>query len=178
MTVPDIPTDNTFQDHGDGTRHLRRPGESFLSWQGRRLTNTRTFASLDQESENSQMKRVLTAKDLSAMGIGAIIGTGIFVLTGKNKKQKEKKTPSQVVEDDACFFPRLFSTLHRLPGSSSRRWHPLLVCNVLFVPVMCSLLLRPYKKKGFPPTPTKNVHSNKVKRHSSLFFVFTPSILP
>ncbi|KAF9540005.1 hypothetical protein EC957_004707 [Mortierella hygrophila] len=82
MTVPDMPMDNAFQDHGDGTRHLRRVGESFFSWQGRRLTNTRTFASLDQESANSQMKRVLTAKDLSAMGIGAIIGTGIFVLTG------------------------------------------------------------------------------------------------
>ncbi|KAF9123009.1 Cationic amino acid transporter-1 [Mortierella sp. 14UC] len=82
MTVPDMPTDTTFRDHGDGTRHLRRAGESFLSWQGRRLTNTRTFASLDQESENSQMKRVLTAKDLTAMGVGAIIGTGIFVLTG------------------------------------------------------------------------------------------------
>lgn len=83
MTVPDMPTEAAFQDHGDGTRHLRRPGESFFSWQGRRLTNTRTFASLDHESETSQMKRVLTAKDLSAMGIGAIIGTGIFVLTGK-----------------------------------------------------------------------------------------------
>ncbi|KAG0265726.1 Cationic amino acid transporter-1 [Linnemannia exigua] len=82
MTVPDMPTDTTFRDHGDGTRHLRRAGESFLSWQGRRLTNTRTFASLDQESEQSQMKRVLTVKDLSALGVGAIIGTGIFVLTG------------------------------------------------------------------------------------------------
>lgn len=83
MTVPDLPTDAAFQDHGDGTRHLRREGESYLSWQGRRLTNTRTFASLDHESETSQMKRVLTAWDLSAMGVGAIIGTGIFVLTGK-----------------------------------------------------------------------------------------------
>ncbi|KAG0044526.1 hypothetical protein BGZ90_008750, partial [Linnemannia elongata] len=95
MTVPDIPTDNAFQDHGDGTRHLRRPGESFISWQGRRLTNTRTFASLDQESENSQMKRVLTAKDLSAMGIGAIIGTGIFVLTGI--VANEKAGPAVVI---------------------------------------------------------------------------------
>ncbi|KAF9101295.1 hypothetical protein BGX29_005811 [Mortierella sp. GBA35] len=88
MTVPDMPTDTQFRDHGDGTRHLRRPGESFLKWQGRRLTNTRTFASLDQESENSQMKRVLTAKDLTAMGVGAIIGTGIFVLTGIVANQK------------------------------------------------------------------------------------------
>ncbi|KAI8347916.1 amino acid permease-domain-containing protein [Mortierella sp. GBAus27b] len=67
---------------GGGTRHLRRDGESVLTWQLRRLTNTRTFASLDHESETSQMKRVLTVRDLAGMGVGAIIGTGIFVLTG------------------------------------------------------------------------------------------------
>ncbi|KAF9174371.1 hypothetical protein BGX21_001264 [Mortierella sp. AD011] len=77
-----VPANATFRDLGDGTRHLRRDGESFFKWQARRLTNTRTFASLDQECEESQMKRVLTVKDLASMGIGAIIGTGIFVLTG------------------------------------------------------------------------------------------------
>ncbi|KAF9357348.1 hypothetical protein BGX26_003896 [Mortierella sp. AD094] len=77
-----VPANTTFRDLGDGTRHLRKGGESWFSWQARRLTNTRTFASLDQESEESQMKRVLTVRDLAAMGIGAIIGTGIFVLTG------------------------------------------------------------------------------------------------
>ncbi|KAF9438545.1 hypothetical protein BGZ76_006927 [Entomortierella beljakovae] len=83
MAGPDvIAAGATFKDHGDGTRHLRKAGENYFSWQARRLTNTRTFASLDQESEESQMKRVLTAKDLAAMGVGAIIGTGIFVLTG------------------------------------------------------------------------------------------------
>ncbi|KAI1320695.1 hypothetical protein EDD11_010229 [Mortierella claussenii] len=83
MTGHDIvPANATFRDLGDGTRHLRKDNESFFSWQARRLTNTRTFASLDHESEASQLKRVLTVKDLSAMGIGAIIGTGIFVLTG------------------------------------------------------------------------------------------------
>lgn len=33
--------------------------------------------------ENSQLKRVLGPVDLTALGIGAIIGTGIFVLTGQ-----------------------------------------------------------------------------------------------
>ncbi|KAF9192790.1 hypothetical protein BGZ51_004775 [Haplosporangium sp. Z 767] len=89
MAGPDITPENaTFRDMGDGTRHLRKDGETYLSWQARRLTNTRTFASLDQESEQSQMKRVLTAKDLAAMGVGAIIGTGIFVLTGEVANQK------------------------------------------------------------------------------------------
>ncbi|KAG0210126.1 hypothetical protein BGX28_009667 [Mortierella sp. GBA30] len=89
MTGQEITAENAqFRDLGDGTRHLRREGESFLLWQARRLTNTRTFASLDHESETSQMKRVLTIKDLSAMGIGAIIGTGIFVLTGLVANEK------------------------------------------------------------------------------------------
>ncbi|KAF9210209.1 hypothetical protein BGZ59_009747 [Podila verticillata] len=82
MAGPDIDHRATFVDHGDGTRHLRREGESYLVWQARRLGNTRTFASLDQESAESQMNRVLGIKDLSALGVGAIIGTGIFVLTG------------------------------------------------------------------------------------------------
>ncbi|KAF9939154.1 hypothetical protein BGZ75_004355 [Mortierella antarctica] len=89
MTVPELTPENAqFRDLGDGTRHLRKPGEGVLSWQARRLTNTRTFASLDHESETSQMKRVLTVKDLSAMGVGAIIGTGIFVLTGVVANEK------------------------------------------------------------------------------------------
>ncbi|KAF9916723.1 hypothetical protein FBU30_001177 [Linnemannia zychae] len=88
MAVTEMPTDSTYRDHGEGTRHLRRPGESIFTWHARRLTNTRTFASLDQESEESQMKRVLTAWDLAALGVGAIIGTGIFVLTGKVANDK------------------------------------------------------------------------------------------
>jgi len=35
-----------------------------------------------QESEKSSLKRALSALDLTLLGIGAIIGTGIFVLTG------------------------------------------------------------------------------------------------
>jgi APA family basic amino acid/polyamine antiporter len=34
------------------------------------------------EEENYGLKRCLSAFDLSLMGVGAIIGTGIFVLTG------------------------------------------------------------------------------------------------
>lgn len=92
MAGPDLDPTATFVDHGDGTRHLRREGESYFVWQARRLGNTRTFASLDQESADSKMNRVLGIKDLSALGVGAIIGTGIFVLTGKSNlfKAKEK----------------------------------------------------------------------------------------
>ena len=36
----------------------------------------------ESEAPERQMKRSLTALDLTALGIGAIIGTGIFALTG------------------------------------------------------------------------------------------------
>lgn len=98
MAGPDIDHSATFVDHGDGTRHLRREGESFFVWQARRLGNTRTFASLDQESAESQMNRVLGIKDLSALGVGAIIGTGIFVLTGKSNLFKRQRDVSCLLD--------------------------------------------------------------------------------
>ena len=36
----------------------------------------------DAEHGTKALKRTLTAMDLTLLGIGAIIGTGIFVLTG------------------------------------------------------------------------------------------------
>ena len=36
----------------------------------------------DCEAQTHKLKRTLTALDLTALGIGAIIGTGIFVLVG------------------------------------------------------------------------------------------------
>src|ERR1700761_674186 len=38
---------------------------------------------LEDAKEDHGMKRTLTALDLVMLGIGAIIGTGIFVLTGR-----------------------------------------------------------------------------------------------
>ena len=42
----------------------------------------RTKSVTDDTGEGHQLKRVLSAFDLTLLGIGAIIGTGIFVLTG------------------------------------------------------------------------------------------------
>src|SRR5512135_2146226 len=42
----------------------------------------RTKAVTDQSGESSGLKKCLTAFDLALLGVGAIIGTGIFVLTG------------------------------------------------------------------------------------------------
>jgi len=47
------------------------------------LFRRKTAAQLQAESDSSQLKRSLTAFDLTMLGIGAIIGTGIFVLTGE-----------------------------------------------------------------------------------------------
>ena len=43
----------------------------------------KTLASLIEESKNSPLKRSLGVFDLTMLGIGAIIGTAIFVLTGE-----------------------------------------------------------------------------------------------
>ncbi|KAJ2376702.1 hypothetical protein IW150_001822 [Coemansia sp. RSA 2607] len=49
---------------------------------GKRLIARKPIEQILRESSNTQMKRVLSRLDLIAIGIGAIIGTGIFVLTG------------------------------------------------------------------------------------------------
>ncbi|HEY0768695.1 MAG TPA: amino acid permease, partial [Steroidobacteraceae bacterium] len=49
----------------------------------RQLLATKSIAELhEQESSRNQLRRALTATQLTLLGIGGIIGTGIFVLTG------------------------------------------------------------------------------------------------
>ncbi len=49
----------------------------------RQLLARKSHADLMAQAEASQLKRSLGVFELTMMGIGAIIGTGIFVLTGK-----------------------------------------------------------------------------------------------
>ncbi|KAJ2158336.1 hypothetical protein GGF46_003837 [Coemansia sp. RSA 552] len=61
------------------------PGEKPSPWWKhflRRLVARKPLDTILREGGRSQMKRVLGRLDLIAIGIGAIIGTGIFVLTG------------------------------------------------------------------------------------------------
>jgi basic amino acid/polyamine antiporter, APA family len=44
---------------------------------------TKTPAQIDDASEHTQLKKNLTAFDLAALGIGSVVGTGIFVATGQ-----------------------------------------------------------------------------------------------
>src|SRR6201997_3475478 len=49
----------------------------------RQLFATKSIAELhEQESSGNQLRRALSATALTLLGIGGIIGTGIFVLTG------------------------------------------------------------------------------------------------
>ncbi|KAJ2420218.1 hypothetical protein GGF41_004336, partial [Coemansia sp. RSA 2531] len=49
---------------------------------GWRLIARKPLEQILHEGRRTQMKRILGRLDLIAIGIGAIIGTGIFVLTG------------------------------------------------------------------------------------------------
>ena len=87
------------------------PEESFRSWSaygralletGPRLRDRATARSLDSAEVNevrgrsgADMKRTLTWWDLIWFGIGAVIGAGIFVLTGQ--EAKEAAGPAVVV---------------------------------------------------------------------------------
>jgi APA family basic amino acid/polyamine antiporter len=44
---------------------------------------TKTPTEIDDASEHTQLKKNLTAFDLAALGIGSVVGTGIFVATGQ-----------------------------------------------------------------------------------------------
>jgi APA family basic amino acid/polyamine antiporter len=44
---------------------------------------TKTPAQIEEAAEHSQLKKNLTAFDLATLGIGSVVGTGIFVATGQ-----------------------------------------------------------------------------------------------
>lgn len=52
---------------------------------------TQSLESLRKESEESTLKRSLGVFDLTMLGIGAIIGTGIFVLTGEGPQVRNMR---------------------------------------------------------------------------------------
>lgn len=84
---------------------------------------------LQNESENSSLRRSLTSFDLTMLGIGAIIGTGIFVLTGEAAAGTEHAlgagpaiTISFVITGLACGFAALcyaeFASMIPISGSA------------------------------------------------------------
>jgi APA family basic amino acid/polyamine antiporter len=78
----------------------------------------------DVEHGGKQLKRTLSALDLTLLGIGAIIGTGIFVLTGTAAANQAGPaiTVSYVVAGVACGFAALcyaeFASMIPIAGSA------------------------------------------------------------
>lgn len=74
--------------------------------------------SVDQlVSESTPLKRTLKTFDLTMLGIGAIIGTGIFVLTGKGALTAG---PALCV---SFLLPRSAAASQACAMRSSPRWH-------------------------------------------------------
>ena len=74
----------------------------------RNLFRTKNVSAMlhDAESSNSGLKRSLTATNLVALGIGAIVGTGIFVITGQAAAQYAGPalTISFIISALGCIF--------------------------------------------------------------------------
>ncbi|THH34994.1 amino acid permease [Neolewinella litorea] len=93
------------------------------------LLRKKSLELLRQESEDSSLKRSLGVFDLTMLGIGAIIGTGIFVLTGEAAAGTDHAlgagpalTISFVVTGLACLFAALcyaeFASMIPISGSA------------------------------------------------------------
>jgi amino acid permease len=64
----------------------QQPDEPSWKYHARKLLTIKSLDSLEADQKASPLKRALNAFDVTMLGIGAIIGAGIFVLTGKKKK--------------------------------------------------------------------------------------------
>lgn len=95
----------------------------------RQLFRKKSLESLQKESEESSLKRSLGVFDLTMLGIGAIIGTDIFVLTGEAAAGTEHAlgagpalTVSFVITGLACLFTALcyaeFASMIPVSGSA------------------------------------------------------------
>ncbi|KAG2224594.1 hypothetical protein INT45_003734 [Circinella minor] len=71
----------------DPASYLRRPDESGTQYWGRRLGSLKPVELLLAEYANTELRQYLNWWQLTFIGIGAIIGTGIFVLSGQAAAQ-------------------------------------------------------------------------------------------
>lgn len=78
---------------------------------GSRIFATKSIEELigDSETRGHRLKKALSAFDLIAIGIGCIIGTGIFVLTGKTAI--ENSGPGIVISFVICGIACIFAAL-------------------------------------------------------------------
>jgi basic amino acid/polyamine antiporter, APA family len=73
------------------------------------LTTTKSIADLQVEAEKPTLRRALGPLNLTALGIGSVIGTGIFVLTGTAASQNAGPALvlSMIIAALACAFAGL-----------------------------------------------------------------------
>ncbi|RIA83029.1 amino acid permease-domain-containing protein [Glomus cerebriforme] len=64
-------------------RYHKQPEESNLKYHSRRLITTKSLEDIENDQGHSGLKRALSAFDLTMIGLGNVIGSGIFVLTGE-----------------------------------------------------------------------------------------------
>jgi APA family basic amino acid/polyamine antiporter len=89
-----------------------------------KLLATKPFAALEAEHKSSQLRRALGPWQLTFLGVGATIGTGIFVLTGLEAAQHAGPAIvlSFVLAGIACMFAGLcyaeFASMTPLAGSA------------------------------------------------------------
>jgi basic amino acid/polyamine antiporter, APA family len=91
---------------------------------GNRLFRTKSIRQLQEETGVHGFKKVLTATNLTTLGIGAIIGAGIFVLTGQAAAQYAGPAIvlSFIISGMACAFAGLcyaeFASMIPISGSA------------------------------------------------------------
>ena len=108
----------------------------------------KSIASIQAEAKNSELKRTLSATNLISLGIGCIIGTGIFVLTGQAAAQYAGPAIiiSFLLAGMACAFAAMcYAELaSMLPVSGSAYSYAYASLGELFAWVMGWLLLLEY----------------------------------
>src|SRR5471030_3076501 len=88
------------------------------------LFSKKSIADLKAEADGSLLRRSLGPWNLTALGIGSIIGTGIFVLTGTAASQNAGPSLvlSMMISDVGCAFAGLcyaeFSAMVPVAGSA------------------------------------------------------------
>ncbi|KAG2227997.1 hypothetical protein INT45_012021 [Circinella minor] len=93
----------------DPTSYLRRSTESGYHYWGRRLGSLKPVELLVAEYDKAELKKYLTWWQLIFIGIGTIIGTGIFVLSGQAAAQNAG--PAVTVSFIIAAFASMFAAL-------------------------------------------------------------------
>jgi APA family basic amino acid/polyamine antiporter len=105
----------------------------------------KTFASIRETSTNSGLQKNLTAFDLIMLGLGAIIGTGVFVLTGMVAANYAGPavTISYLIAGLTCIFVALAYTelATMLPTSGSVYTYSFVAFGELFAWLVGSVLI-------------------------------------